>query len=80
VPLPDSMDVLRASLKKLRDQLDVLLVRFGRQRKEWPFDQLPVLDDPAAIAARQAELDARIVATEATRDERKQWLNQLLDH
>lgn len=78
--LPDSMEVLRATLKKLRDQLDLLLVRFGRHRKEWPFDQLPILDDPDAVTARQAELDARITAAEAVRGERKQWLDQLLDH
>lgn len=79
-PIPDSMEALRAFLEKLRNQLDHLLVRFAKHRKEWPFDQLPVLDDPAAVAARQVELDERIVATEAGRDERKQWLNQLLDH
>lgn len=79
-PVPDSMEALRATLKKLRDQLDVLLVRFGKHRKEWPFDQLPLLEDPAAVAARQAELDERIAAVEVVRDERKQWLNKLLDH
>ena len=79
-PVPDSMEALRAVLKKLRDQLDVLLVRFGKHRKEWPFDQLPMLNDVAAVTARQVELDERILATEAVRDERKQWLNQLLDH
>jgi hypothetical protein len=79
-PVPDSMEALQETLKKLRDQLNLLLVRFGRHRKEWPFDQLPLLDDPAAVAARQAELDERITATEAMRDERKHWLNQILDH
>lgn len=78
--VPDSMEVLRGTLQKLRDQLDRLLVSLAKRRQEWPFDQLPVLDDPAATAARQAELDARIITTEATRDERKKWLNQLLDH
>jgi hypothetical protein len=79
-PVPDSMEVLRGTLQKLRDQLDRLLISLAKRRQEWPFDQLPVLDDPAATATRQAELDARIITTEATRDERKQWLNQLLDH
>ncbi len=79
-PVPDSMEALRAALDKLRGQLDVLLVRYSNQRKEWPFDQVPVLEDPNAVAARQAEFDERIVAAEAIRDERKHWLNQLLDH
>lgn len=80
VPVPDSMDSLRETLQKLRAQLDRFLISLGKRRKEWPFDQLAVLNDPAAIATRQAELDGRIVAAEALRDERKQWLNQLLDH
>jgi hypothetical protein len=79
-PVPDSMDDLHYILEKLRGQLDVFLVRYSKHRKEWPFDQLPILDDPAAMAARQSELDERIVTTETVRDERKHWLNQLLDH
>lgn len=80
VPIPDSMETLRGSLQQLRDQLDHFLITLAKRRQEWPFDQLSVLDDPAAIAARQAELDARITAAETSRDERKHWLNQLLDH
>jgi len=79
-PVPDSLETLRAMLKKLRDQLDHLLISLAARRDEWPFDQLPTLDDTAATAARQAELDARIVSAEAAHDERKHWLNQLLDH
>jgi hypothetical protein len=79
-PPPDSVEALHETLEKLRDQLDLLLVRFGKHRMEWPFDQLPLLDDPGAVAARQAELEARITTAESVRDERKQWLNQLLDH
>jgi len=79
-PIPDSMGTLRETLQKLRDQLDRFLISLAKRRQQWPFDQLPVLDDPAATAARQAELDARIITTEATRNDRKQWLNQLLDH
>lgn len=36
--------------------------------------------DLAATAVQQAELDSRIATAESLRDERKQWLNQLLDH
>lgn len=80
VPLPDSMEALRGILEKLRQQLDHFLIKLATRRKEWPFDQLSVLDDPAATATGQAELDARILAVETSRDERKLWLNQLLDH
>ena len=80
VPVPDSLETLRAVLKKLRDQLDHLLISLAKRRDEWPFDQLPVLNDPTATAARQTELDTRILSAEAARDERKHWLNQLLDH
>ena len=80
VPPPESMDTLRFMLQKLRSQLDHLLVTLANRRKTWPFDQLLVLDDPAATGARQAELDSRIATAEALRDERKHWLNQLLDH
>lgn len=79
-PTPDSIEALQETLQKLRDQLDLLLIRFGKHRKEWPFDQLPLLDDPAAVTARQAELDERIAAAEVVRDERQHWLNQILDH
>jgi hypothetical protein len=80
VPVPDSMETLRGILQKLRDMLDHFLISLAKRRDEWPFDQLPVLDDPAATTARQADLDARILAAENSRDERKHWLNQLLDH
>ena len=79
-PIPDSMGTLCETLQKLRDQLDRLLISLAKRRQEWPFDQLPVLDDPIATATRQAELGVRVITTEATRDERKPWLNQLLDH
>ena len=80
VPVPDSMASLRETLQKLRDQLHRFLISMAKLRQQWPFDQLTVLDDPAATTARQEELNARIITTESTRDERKQWLNQLLDH
>ncbi len=79
-PPPGSLEALRSLLEQLRGQLEQLLTTLAARRKEWPFDQSPVLDDPAATAARQAELDQRIAAAAALRDERKQWLNQLLDH
>lgn len=80
IPVPDSMEDLRVALEKLRARLDQLLIRCAVRRKEWPFDQLPVLDDPAATAARQDELVARIDAAAAMREERKQWLDQILGH
>lgn len=76
----DSLDALRESLSRFRAQLDRLLAAHAARRKEWPFDQLPLLKDPDAVAARQTELDERITATQALRDERSQWLNQLLAH
>ena len=76
----DSMEALRESLLRFRTQLDRLLVTHAARRKEWPFDQLPLLDNPTALAARQAELDERIATTGALRNERSHWLNQLLDH
>jgi hypothetical protein len=79
-PTPDSIESLRALLEKLRFQLDRLLLKLAARRKEWPFDQLETLDDNSATAARQAELDERIHSANALRDERKQWLNQLLQH
>lgn len=80
VAIPDSMETLQENLQKLHRQLDHFLLTLAKRRKAWPFDQLPVLNNPDAVAERQAELDARIITTVATRDERKQWLNQLLDH
>jgi hypothetical protein len=79
-PAPDSMEALRALLEKLRLQLDRLLFKLADRRKAWPFDQLEILDDEAATATRQSELDTRIRSAAALRDERKQWLNQLLHH
>lgn len=80
IVIPDSMESLREILQKLRDQLDRCLITLGKRRNQWPFDQLVLLNDPAAIAARQTEFDERIVAAEAVSEKRKQWLNQLLDH
>ncbi len=79
-PVPDSMGALRGTLQKLRDQLDRFLISMAKLHQQWPFDQLVVLNDTAATTARQAELNARIITQETTRDQRKQWLNQLLDH
>ena len=80
LPAPESMESLHVLVEKLRHQLDRLLHTLASRRKEWPFDQLETLDDDAATAARQMELDERIRIAEALRDERKQWLNQLLQH
>ena len=77
---PDSLTTLRESIEPLRAKLDKLLHKVAEIRKQWPFDQLVVLDDAIAIIAKQAELDERIATAEALRDERKHWLNLLLDH
>jgi hypothetical protein len=76
----DSMDALLESVSRLKAQFDRLLASHAERRKEWPFDQLPLLDDTAAVTARQSELDERITVTQALRDERSHWLNQLLAH
>jgi transcription termination factor NusB len=76
----DSMDALLESVLRLKAQFDRLLSAHAEYRKEWPFDQLPLLDDLVAVTARQAELDERITTTQALRDERSHWLNQLLAH
>ncbi len=80
VPIPESMESLQTLLEKLRQQLDRLLQALASRRKAWPFDQLATLDDRAATAARQLDLDERIRTAEALRDERKHWLNLLLHH
>lgn len=77
---PPSLDALNSLLEKLRKQLDRLLIALADRRAVWPFDQLPVLDSEEATTARQTDLDIRIAGAEAMRDERKLWLNQLLDH
>lgn len=79
-PAPESMESLRALVEKLRLQLDRLLHTLAARRKAWPFDQLATLDSETSTTARQEELDARIRTAEALRDERKLWLNQLLQH
>ena len=75
-----------AQARALEKHLDVLRRRYPHLRTvqadlntEWPFDQLALLDDARALAARQAELDERIAAARALRDERKHWLSTLLD-
>ncbi len=77
---PDSLTALRESIEPLRAKLDQLLHKAAEIRKQWPFDQLVILDDAIAIIAKQKELDERIATAEALRDERKHWLNLLLDH
>lgn len=68
VPPPDSLADLYGMFKKLRTQLDQLLTTLASRRKIWHFDQLPLLDDPAATAVQQAELDSRIATAESLRD------------
>lgn len=75
----DSLESLRAEVSALRARMDQLLVSMETRGNEWPFDQLAVLDDPIALAARQEELDMRIAAATSIRDERKHWLSTLLD-
>lgn len=77
---PPSLHALNTLLEKLCTQLDRLLISLADRRAVWPFDQLPVLNSTEATTARQTDLDFRIAGAEAMRDERKLWLNQLLDH
>ncbi|MFT3990055.1 MAG: J domain-containing protein [Luteolibacter sp.] len=79
-PSPDSMETLRSTVEKLRLHLDRLLLKLAARRKEWPFDQIPLLDEPAATDARRMEIHERITAAFALIEERRQWLNQLLGH
>ena len=75
-PLED----VRQSVAAFRAQLSRILQSLAETRKQWPFDQMPILDDPDARAEKQSELDQRIATAEALRDERRRWLNLLLDH
>ena len=77
---PDSLGTLHTLLEKLRNQLDRLLISLSDRKALWPFDQVPVLESMEATTEKQTELDARIALSEALRNERKIWLNQLLDH
>ena len=80
-PPPDgSIDCLRDHVAGLRAQLDRLLLALEARRNVWPFDQIPLLDDPDALASRQLELDARIGEARVLHDQRKHWLAMLLDH
>ncbi len=79
-PTPDSMDALRSAVEKLRLHLDRLLLKLAARRKEWPFDQIPLLDDPAATEARRKETHGSIATAFSLVEERRQWLNQLLGH
>ena len=78
-PANDSLESLRSEVASLRTRMDHLLLRLEARGTEWPFDQLALLDDARAVAARQAELDGRIDGARALRDERKHWLSTLLD-
>lgn len=77
---PDSLEALRETVSSLRPRLDRLLLNLAETRRQWPFDQVPLLDDSKATASEQTALDVRIAAATALRDERKQWLGLLLDH
>jgi hypothetical protein len=78
-PMTDSIEVLREEVAVLRARMDQLVLAIDARGKEWPFDQLVVLDDPCAVAARQEELDTRITEATGIRDQRKHWLSTLLD-
>lgn len=77
---PESLDALQTLLGKLRNQLDRHIISLADRKALWPFDQLPILDSMEETTAKQTELDARIAVSEAVRNERKTWLNKLLDH
>ncbi len=74
----DAIAMLLDEIATRRMQLRRLLDRLSAMRSQWPFDQLPVLDDEGAVATRQAELDGRIAEATALRDARKRWLDGLL--
>lgn len=78
-PVADSLESLRDSVAALRARMDQLLLSLDRRAKEWPFDQLAVLDDRYALAARQNDLDKRVADATMARDQRKNWLSTLLD-
>jgi hypothetical protein len=79
-PMADSIEVLRDHVAALRVRMDELVLAIDERGKEWPFDQLVILDDPHAVAAKQEELDSRIQEAIIVRDQRKHWLSTLLDH
>lgn len=77
-PDVDSLEAFEQEVGSLRRRHDELLAKLNAQRSQWPFDQMPLLADADAVAARQAELDQRIAAADALRAERRQWLDQLI--
>jgi len=74
----DTLEAFQQEVDSLRSRHEDLLTKLDAQRHQWPFDQLAILRDPGAVAARQAELDQRIAAAVALRGERRQWLDQLI--
>lgn len=74
----DTLEAFESEVESLRIRHAKLLSTVAVARGKWPFDQMPLLADPAAVAARQAELDSRIAETEALRGERRRWLDRLL--
>lgn len=80
LPAPDSLESLAGLIPPLCEQIAQLVRHLAGSRQAWPFDHLSVLDDPAATVARQMDLDDRITAATTLRDERRHWLNLLLDH
>ncbi len=78
--LPSSLDAMYEILQRLEMKLNTLLTNLSRRRKAWPLDQLPLLDDPEATAAKQKELEERIAVLTTLRDQRRVHLNQLLAH
>lgn len=74
-----NMESLTESLQRMEAKWQTLLENLSKRRKSWPHDQLPLLDDPAALSIKQKELDDRIDACTVIRDQRRAHLNQILD-
>lgn len=75
----DSVESLRDQLAALRARLEQLVLSIRQRGREWPFDQLEVLDNPQFLAERQLDFDTRIGEATKLRDQRKHWLSTLLD-
>jgi hypothetical protein len=75
----DTVEALRDQLAMLRVRLNQIVLSIDQRGREWPFDQLAILDDPHALAEHQLDLDTRISEATKLRDQRKQWLASLLD-
>lgn len=76
--LSGTSDEMSEKLQRLETKLRTLLTNLSNRRKAWPLDQLPLLDDAQATAAKQKELEERIAALTLMRDQRRDYLNRLL--